>query len=232
MRNQGQDCAIVVANFALFVFLIRYAAGTLRATHAMEGEPMIRPARSVIVMLTSVLVVLWPAGAAAQPAPPADLTLDQVRSRFVGGGYEVGETLHFDWTSPPVTSFLVRDRRGSVDRVLMVLLYPDSPAAQSAHRLAQVRQETAQNRSLVYTDTHGSPVVLGYGESVWRQNVAMVQSSQSDLNRIFRAALDLDHQMGAHTGDDKPGTDAEDADRLEPKGEWPGVGASALPCRR
>jgi hypothetical protein len=169
---------------------------------------MIRPARSVIVMLTSVLVVLWPAGAAAQPVPPADLTLDQIRSRFVGGAYEVGETLHFDWTSPPVTSFVVRDRHGSADRVLMVLLYPDSAAAQFAHRLAQVRQEATQNPSLVYSDTHGPPMVLGYGESVWRQNVAMVQSSQSGLNRIFRAALDLDHQTGAYTVDDKPGTGA------------------------
>jgi hypothetical protein len=155
---------------------------------------MIRSTRSLVVTLTSVLVLLCPAGAAAQSTVAADLTLDQVRSQFQRNGYDVGQPLHFDWMSPPVTSFQVRDGRGRADRVLMVLLYPDSAAARSAHLQAQMREDTEQNRGLMYSDEHGPRLVPGYGESVWRQNMALVQSSQSALNRLFAAALDRDNE--------------------------------------
>ena len=157
---------------------------------------MIRSTRSLVVTLTSVLVLLCPAGAAAQSTVPADHTLDQVRSQFQRNGYDVGQALHFDWMSPPVTSFQVRDGRGRADsdRVLMVLLYPDSAAARSAHLQAQMRDDTEQNRSLTYSDEHGPRLVPGYGESVWLQNVALVQSSQSALNLLFAAALERDSE--------------------------------------
>ena len=44
----------------------------------------------------------------------------------------------------------------------------------------------------MYSDERGPRLVPGYGESVWRQNVALVQSSQSALNRLFAAPLDRD----------------------------------------
>jgi hypothetical protein len=86
--------------------------------------------------------------------------------------------------------------------VVMVLVYPDSTAARSEHLRAQARDETEQKRTLVYSDDSGPRLVPEYGESVWRQNVALVQSSESELNRLFTTAVDRDSEMVVHTGFD------------------------------
>jgi hypothetical protein len=199
MRNQRRFCANLVPNFALSVFLVRHPRGHAdgNSSQGQRTHDWVNPIVDCRTRWRSCHVVACWRG--DPTAPPADLTLDQVRSQFLRRGYDVREALRFDWTSPPVTFFQVRDGLGTTDRVLMVLLYPDSAAARSEHLQAQARDETAQNWSLVYSDDHGPRLVPGYGQSVWWQNVALVQSSRRELNQLFTDALDRDNQIVVQT---------------------------------
>jgi hypothetical protein len=58
---------------------------------------------------------------------PADApTVEEVRDGFSSAGFQVDQTVNWDWTSPPVSTLQVHDpARG---RVVMVLVYgPDDP---------------------------------------------------------------------------------------------------------
>jgi hypothetical protein len=161
------------------------------------------PLISTLLVAPIAACCLFVAGSAHAQVAPADalLTVDQAKGAFTTAGYDVGQAVNWNWTSPPVTTFQVRDgHRSTDDRTLMVLVYADSSAARSAQLQAQTRDETAEHRGLVYSDEHGPQLVPGYGESVWRQNVALVQSSQSELNRLFTAAVDCDGGMGVQSG--------------------------------
>jgi|SRR5947209_6187243 len=116
---------------------------------------------------------LWPVAAAAQDVPQTNgPTVEQVRGAFTGAGFQVDAALNWDWLSPPQSTFRVHDpARG---RELMVLVYPDAAAAQIA-------------------SSRGSPLVVGYGESVWRGNVALVQTTQAELDRMFQLQIDRDN---------------------------------------
>ncbi len=83
------------------------------------------------------------------------------------------------WTLPPVTSMQVRDQ--SSDRVLLVLVYADAAAAQLEHDRAAVRDDYPVN---------GSPhLVPGYGPGLWNDNVALVESTQTQLDRLYGHAV-------------------------------------------
>lgn len=167
---------------------------------------MTRPLIRTLALAPIAACFLFVAGSAQAQVAPADalITVDQVESAFTSAGYHLDQAVNWDWTSPPVTTFQVRDGLGSNDRVLMVFVYSGTSAARSARLLAQAHDETAQNRGLVYSDEHGPHLVPGYGESVWRRNVAMVESSQSELNRLFTSARDTDDGMVVQTGLQSP----------------------------
>ena len=55
------------------------------------------------------------------------MAVDQARGAFSTAGYQVDQTLTWDWTSPPVSTFQVHDLASG--RVLMVLVYPTAAAA-------------------------------------------------------------------------------------------------------
>jgi len=112
---------------------------------------------------------LWPVVVAAQSTGP---TVEQVRAVYASAGFQVDSALNWDWTSPPVSTFRVHD--ASQGRELMVLVYPDPAAAQLA-------------------SSRGSRLVVGYGESVWRGNVALVQTTQAELDRAFQLQNDRDN---------------------------------------
>ena len=110
-----------------------------------------------------------------QPDPIASISVDQVQSAFATAGYEVDQPYRWTWTSPPVTSMRVWDP--SSDRVLLVLVYPDVAAAEVEH-------DRAMDRDVQPVD--GDPyLVRGYGPSVWKANIALVQSTQSQLDRLY-----------------------------------------------
>ena len=80
-----------------------------------------------------------------------------------------------------MTSLRVFDTR--TDRVVMVLVYPDSGVADAERAKAQALEAT------------GSHLVPGYGLSAWHQNVALVESTQEELSRQYAAEQDRHNQM-------------------------------------
>jgi hypothetical protein len=135
---------------------------------------MNRSIRSLAAGLAAA-VCLWPVAASAQDAPQTSSpTVEQIRGVFAGAGFQVDSALNWDWTSPAVSTFRVHD--ASQGRELMVLVYPDTAAAQIA-------------------SSQGSRLVVGYGESVWRGNVALVQTTQAELDRALQLQNDRDNGL-------------------------------------
>jgi hypothetical protein len=100
------------------------------------------------------------------------MTIEQVRSAFAVAGFQVDQTLGWEWTLPPVSTFRVQTRTG--DHLAMVLVYPTMRAAE----LARAR---------------GGTLVTGYGADVWRGNVAIVQTNQLELDRMNRIQNDCEN---------------------------------------
>jgi hypothetical protein len=147
---------------------------------------MHRLTRSFVSSLIAA-ACLWPMTGAAHAQETAVLSVDQARGIFSAAGYEVDRAYTWDWTSPPVSTFQVRDQN---DRVLMVLVYPSAEAAAAGRQEAESHDQTIQSGSAI--SGLGPHLVVGYGQSYWSGNVALVQSSQAQLQRMFQAQADRD----------------------------------------
>jgi hypothetical protein len=150
---------------------------------ADERESTHMPQISRLLATTLLAVIaLWPGAAAAQPQPeqPAAplMTVEQAQAAYAAAGYTVDRAYAWDWTRPPVTSFKVHSQNDG--RVLMVLVYPSSTAADTARLLAA----GALPPSAQGTNPH---MVPGYGPSLWSGNVGLVQSSAEQLMRVYEA---------------------------------------------
>jgi len=141
--------------------------------------------RSLSAVFASGIVAFSaaPLVANAQPVQSRDLTVDQVQGGFIAEGYQVGAPLNW-WTNGRVTTFTVSDGQRPSDRIVMVLVYPDTATAQA---------ETAGSDQLT-----GPRLVPGYGPALVRQNVALVESSRQELNQRYSAEQALEEaQFGA-----------------------------------
>ena len=148
---------------------------------------MSRSTRWIVVGVAVVACLGGVAGPAlAQDAPEARpvATVEQLRSAFNATGYQADPALNWDWTSPPVSSFVVHDARR--DRVLMVLVYPSVSAAEAARLQAAARDADSGQTGA------GPHLVNGFGPSVWTGNVALVQTTQSSLDRDYQLQVDRD----------------------------------------
>jgi len=111
-------------------------------------------------------------------APSIRMSVEEVRDAFMSGGFQVDQPHAWTWMNPPLTSVQVHDPTSQ--RVLMLLIYPDSASAQTA-RMQALAHEPAQ------TEPH---LIEGYGPSIWNGNVAMVESTQSELDHLMQTRLD------------------------------------------
>jgi hypothetical protein len=139
--------------------------------------------KSLSIVVASTVACLWPAAAGAQSAPAAALTVEDMRTQFASQGYQVSAPITW-WTSDHVTTFTVADgpeHTGGQGRVVMVFVYPDLATAQA-------ERERAQSRESV----DAPHLVPGYGPSTWQANVALVQSTQQELQRQYAAQVDRD----------------------------------------
>jgi hypothetical protein len=167
----------------------RYVARIL----ADEGIRHMNRSHQSLVASLAVAVCLWPVAVAAQDAPAsASPTVAQVRGVFASAGYQVDSAISWDWTSPPVSTFRVHDP--AQRRELMVLVYPNAAAAQTGLLQAQANEQPL-NADSASASGHGPHLVRGYGESAWRGNVALVQSTQAELDRLFRLQNERDNGM-------------------------------------
>jgi hypothetical protein len=146
-----------------------------------------------------VACALWPVAATAQTQSLNDplMTVDQVRDAFGGAGYRIDESHAWDWTWPPVTTFEVHGQNDG--RVLMVLVYPSQTAAQDARQMAE-SHEQALNAGQPFARGGGPHLVSGYGLSDWNGNVALVQSSEVQLERLYDAQVDRDMRAVGDVG--------------------------------
>jgi len=143
---------------------------------------------AVVSAATAACVWAFPAVGSAQEAPsPASIDVNRARNAFASGGYQVGEAHTWTWTQPPFSSFRVED--ATTGRVLMVVVYPSAQAADTARNAAEPRQAQDNSGSI------GPYLVTGFGPSVWNGNVAIVQSSNSLLQRLYQAQVDRDNAV-------------------------------------
>jgi hypothetical protein len=112
-----------------------------------------------------------------------------VRDAFVAAGYAVDQADSWNWTRPPVTSFQVHD--AGRDRVLMVLVYSSTTAAEAA-RLEAETHEAAMNGGIPVISDSGPHLIVGYGPSVWTGNVALVQTTESQLKQAYTSQVGQD----------------------------------------
>jgi hypothetical protein len=139
----------------------------------------------VVVALAIGCLSLLAGSAYAQPA--AD-TVEQARGAFARAGYQVDAAHTWDWMAPSFSSFQVRDTAN--DRVLMVLVYPSADAAQAARLEAAAHEQMLNVES---PERDAAPrLVTGYGPSTWIGNVALVETTGYQLDRIYKAQVDRD----------------------------------------
>jgi hypothetical protein len=144
------------------------------------------------LVIASALLALVPVAAGAQPAQTPDSTASQIRDTFLSLGYQAS-TPQLWWTNDRVTTFVVSDR-GDQDnrqtRILMVLVYPDMATAQNEVEMAQAREAT--EGSTGHVGAGGPHLVPGYGPSVLRGNVAVVESTLQELAKRYAEESDSD----------------------------------------
>jgi hypothetical protein len=127
-------------------------------------------------LITPALLVLGLV-APASAATAADPTADEVRAAYVAAGLSV--------SSPTISADRVAwfsiEAIGQVGQpALRVFVFPSVESAQTEHRSAHAREESMRHQVLVYSDESGPQLLSGYGLSLWRQNVALVQLAPFD----------------------------------------------------
>ena len=78
-----------------------------------------------------------------------------------------------------------------------MFVYPSEAAAQAAHRQAQAREEGNRAITLAYSDDRGPQLLSGYGLSVWRKNVALIQVAPIDDTGAYPYQIDCDMDQSA-----------------------------------
>ena len=127
-------------------------------------------------IFAGAMIASMPLTASAQSMPNHDLTVDEIRADYIAHGYQVAKPITW-WTAEHPTTLRVADPTD--DRVLMVIVYPDSATAQAA--LSNARAQDPSDSAA------GPHLIPGYGFSTWRQNVAFVESTWDDLSRQYAA---------------------------------------------
>jgi hypothetical protein len=108
----------------------------------------------------------------------------ELREQFSRCGYEIANPR-------AVTPYVViRDPAGAslagTDyRILMAIVYASPTAALDAHRKTHAEAELRIGDRWPFSDDNGPQLLAGYGGSVWRGNVALVQSSMRTLASMY-----------------------------------------------
>ena len=137
------------------------------------------------MLMATLFAVLPLAQTSAQTqADPADapvLTAEHARDAFARDGFEVDAITNWGWSVPTLRTFKVRETAS--ERVLMVLVFPTSQDA------GLLRGQLALHEESTTPDPY---VVAGYGPGVWSGNVALVQSTESQLALVAQLQADQD----------------------------------------
>jgi hypothetical protein len=147
-----------------------------------EDGLMLHPSLpSLVVACGCALLALSPLGAAA--SSPADLQVDRLRQVLQDAGYRVGSPVAWG------DQALLMEATAS-GRVVRAFVYTDGQTAAAAHRVAQAQQAGSNSANIPYSDDAGPQLLSGFGASVWRRNVALVQSSPATFAELMPAEAD------------------------------------------
>lgn len=79
----------------------------------------------------------------------------------------------------------VQDDPDADYRIAMAIVYKDAAAASAAHLEAHRRAEVVTGSSYPFSNDNGPQLLDGYGGSVWRENVALVETRKRTLNSMY-----------------------------------------------
>jgi hypothetical protein len=131
--------------------------------------------RSFLVIAACSIVAAMPiASAGAQSITEPVLTPESIRAEYLAQGFQASTAI--TWWTNGSTTFTVEDpteQNSPSARILMVIVYPDAASAEADHRA-------------------GAHLVPGYGPSVWWGNVALAQTTRSELARRYAAEVNND----------------------------------------
>jgi hypothetical protein len=142
--------------------------------------------RGLLIAVLLAAICLSPAAASAQtqndPSAVLPLTAEQARAAFMDKGFAADSVVDWGWTIPSLRSFVVHDV--PTQRVLMVMVFPSSQEAGVFKGRLVLQQASAAS----------NPYVLaGYGRGVWNGNVVIMQSTESQLERVAQLQADQDN---------------------------------------
>jgi hypothetical protein len=144
--------------------------------------------------LTLTIGTAWPAAAATSRA----MTTAEVRAQFAECGYEIGNP-----GSPESSPYIVlvdpgaRQVRDTDYRIVMAIVYRDLEAATTAHARAHHLAEQRLSQLYAFSNDNGPQLLSGYGGSVWRANVALVESNSRTLNSMYSYDVEADETRDA-----------------------------------
>jgi hypothetical protein len=142
----------------------------------------------------ATLAGLAPMAAPRLASAQENYSAEELREEFIRAGYVADEPMR--WSTSSATTFTVRDG----DRVLMVFVHPTIETAQITHQHAAASDPEYDATS--GDERRGPRLVRGFGQSLWVDNIAMIQSSQAELDRTFaeeQAARVAEHETIVRT---------------------------------
>jgi hypothetical protein len=144
-------------------------------------------------MTTPVVVAAVVQSASATPAVnDAELKPEQVRAAYLNAGHLVSKPIAFD---DGVVTFSVSHPSDALQQhpVLRVLVYTSTAVAVAAHQQASGRNEADRSGALADSDDRGPRLLTGYGLSVWRQNVSIIQAAPADDIGAWAVEVDCEN---------------------------------------
>ena len=142
--------------------------------------------RPAIHVLAAAVLSAWTVAASPVLAAPRSMSALELRDQFTQCGFEIANA-RANATNPYI---VVRDPgaaqvRGADYRIVMAIVFADSAAATAAHQKAHFAAEQRLGERWPYSDDNGPQLLVGYGASVWRGNVAVVQTKIGTLASLY-----------------------------------------------
>jgi hypothetical protein len=144
---------------------------------------MRRPTNYVLAVAA---LTTWILAASTASAAPRSFSPFQLRDQLTQCGFEIGNK-----GAPSTTPYIVIRDPGATEaraadyRIVMAIVFPSPEAAIAAHQNAHQAAEARLGASHAFSDDFGPQLLVGYGGSVWRSNVALVESSMRTLASLY-----------------------------------------------
>jgi hypothetical protein len=146
-----------------------------------------------LVGFAAVAIGLLVTSTASAAAETRALTSLEFQEQFTQCGYQIGNR-----GSPSAGKYVVVRDPGASEvrdldyRIVMAIVYPSETVATAEHQKAHREAEQRMDARRPFNNDNGPQLLAGYGGSVWRANVAMVQSSSRTLASMYSYDVQTD----------------------------------------